>query len=386
MVLRPFDEFKSESKFKYLNLIKLDSESIQTADLFLDHSTSIIPFKPYFGNLYEFANLNSKIEYLIRNYDYIESSDRKFYLKSNYGFENLIDMIDPKIIYDYKLYISLTLIPKLISHIDKHNGDYELLLPFINNLLDSSHTCIDTVEFLFGKFAKKLSTVELTKIFMPTILSLLSVTELDFIEFDEMQRVKLSKLFSFGFLNQLRIYFGMEIFCNQIIPLMVEAISGLKDGYKHASTNKEKNSKRTRSPQDELFEMEKSYNDTNNSEYTRLQLNKQDSKVEHTSFYIPNENDDPNYEDSVTDSQEYQTISKLSFDSFKRMIPLLGPVITCKYFCKNLLKMLALCFINPKCLNISKLGNPLNSLKPIEGDYYALNILEALKSVAVGFV
>ena len=77
-------------------------------------------------------------------------------------------------------------------------------------------------------------------------------------------------------------------------------------------------------------------------------------------------------------------ISETAFRTFTRIIGSLGPVLTCKYCCNDLIKMLGICYMNNKSLfPIENSNNPLNSIRPIEGDRYANMILEALKTVAM---
>ena len=45
-------------------------------------------------------------------------------------------------------------------------------------------------------------------------------------------------------------------------------------------------------------------------------------------------------------------ISSTAYNSFVRIIGSLGPVLTCKYCCNDLLKMLAICYMNSKCLSL----------------------------------
>jgi hypothetical protein len=51
------------------------------------------------------------------------------------------------------------------------------------------------------------------------------------------------------------------------------------------------------------------------------------------------------------------SISQTAFGTFCKIVELLGPVLTCKYLCTDLFKMLAICYMNSRCLNpIENLG------------------------------
>ena len=51
------------------------------------------------------------------------------------------------------------------------------------------------------------------------------------------------------------------------------------------------------------------------------------------------------------DSNRAVNISCTAFGTFTKLIQVLGPVLTCKYCCVDLLKMLAICYMNTKCLS-----------------------------------
>jgi hypothetical protein len=58
---------------------------------------------------------------------------------------------------------------------------------------------------------------------------------------------------------------------------------------------------------------------------------------------------------SSTNSKQVN-ISTTAFNTFTKIIPILGPVLTCKYCCVDLLKMLAICYMNSKCLSLIETG------------------------------
>ena len=50
--------------------------------------------------------------------------------------------------------------------------------------------------------------------------------------------------------------------------------------------------------------------------------------------------------------QQHTNISTTAFSTFVRLIQSLGPVLTSKYCCSDLFKMLAISYMNSRCLNL----------------------------------
>jgi hypothetical protein len=53
-------------------------------------------------------------------------------------------------------------------------------------------------------------------------------------------------------------------------------------------------------------------------------------------------------------SNKQVNVSSTAFSTFTKIIQNLGPVLTCKYCCSDLFKMLAVCYMNNKCLNTTE--------------------------------
>lgn len=87
-------------------------------------------------------------------------------------------------------------------------------------------------------------------------------------------------------------------------------------------------------------------------------------------------------------SRTETNLSTNAFKTFTRICPSLGPVLTSKHCCVDLMKMLGICYMNSQCLTQSQdnpSANPLNSIWPIEGDRFADLILQSLKTIVVSY-
>lgn len=336
------------------NIIKYQSQNVNLSTLLNPHLT-VLPFKLFFENLYKFNEIAYKLEYLINEYEHLE---KKFILKQlnliirqtgllnmNCNVEDLTfyssdesysldQSISNEQLHEQKFYLALLYLPKLMfdmsdpkknflsQSICVGNESYELIYQYLINLFENPNTCVNSFLFLFNKLSKFLSKNEIQKRFLPILLSVLNIVDLnetmgiDFQRDDD--KIKFCKLFDYTFINELRIIFGLEVFLGQIFPFLIEAISGFKD-----------------------FEFDSSSAQTDN-------------------------------------------ISTIAFNCFQRVITTLGPVLTCKFCCNDLFKMLAICYMNQKCLvEVENSDNPLNSCHPIEGDRFADLIIASLKTVAM---
>ena len=157
------------------------------------------------------------------------------------------EQIKIEMIYEQKFYLSLFYIPNLMFNMSNPkknqlaqsictttNETFELILPYLISLFEDPNTCVNSFLFLFNKLAKFLSKNELSKRFLPQILHVLNVVDLnetigiDLNNKDD-EKMNFCKLFDFPFINELRITFGLQDFLTQIFPFLIEAISGFKD-------------------------------------------------------------------------------------------------------------------------------------------------------------
>jgi len=241
------------------------------------------------------------------------------------------------------------------------------------------------------------------------------------------EKFKFTKLFEYTFINELRIIFGIKVFLQQIYPLIIEAVSGLKDfdydieqpvSYQETQTNDSNNkhqvkqTKSTNNESQQIFMMDSQDGSTTrpgddfkpayslddseelssstNSRDTSMNTQKIAYSLNHLDFLKDNNTARqlvyPDLEPGrANEFKETVNISTNAFRTFDRLCTQLGPVLTSKYCCVDLIKMLAICYMNSSGLNQieseTDKSNPLNSVWPVEGDRFAKLILKSLKNV-----
>ncbi len=243
-ILFPADE-ETQSKWSRedaLNFSELNEEmknlaqTVKSRNFDFDSATKDQNFKQ------EDANTNQNVEIAETEVD-----------KNPITLEAMNTMLEPsddikiELIYEQKFYLSLFYIPNLMFNMSDpkknqlaqsicmvNNESFELILPYLINLFENPNTCVNSFLFLFNKVAKFLSRSELLKRFLPQIIHVLNVVDLnETIGIDlnnkDNEKVRFCKLFDFPFMNELRITFGLHVFLTQICPFLIEAISGFKD-------------------------------------------------------------------------------------------------------------------------------------------------------------
>ena len=432
-----------------MNILKeFDKQSpTLTVDLLLNQHLAIIPFKYYFNNLYNLSELLNRIDFIIENYNDIKSVNIKELNLANANSDSIenvelellndvsVKQLIIETLYEQKFFIALNSIPYILSDMNNiklnnlqqinkilntnsTTNSFELILTYVQNLLENPYTCINSIVYLFNKVAKFLSKNELEKKFLAIIMHLLNVIDLEQtiglnLDNSKMNKIDLKlnlcKLFEYKFINSLRILFGLNKFLTQIVPLIVEAISGLKDIHLTNDSPKRKAAKNKEHKQEknntEIFQMDNSSTalSTSNSsanlvvddiDDTALIKSPSSSTAAKTLENSPSLKSNPfvqdvifnlegacdsfstagsmsnnnsvndnfindalTHEDSYNKNDLNINISIVARNTFNKIIVQLGPVLTCKYFCTNLLKMLALCYMNEKCLgNIENQG------------------------------
>lgn len=153
-------------------------------------------------------------------------------------------------IYEQKFYLSLLHMPSLLydmtdtkksqlasSSNSNTDSPLDLVLPQILALFVHPRTCVQSLLHLFAKLAKFIPRGELVKRFLPIVIHVLNVVDLNETlgidlnepDLDDEVKARFCKLFDYVFINELRIIFGLKVFLTQICPFLIEAISGFKD-------------------------------------------------------------------------------------------------------------------------------------------------------------
>lgn len=144
-----------------------------------------------------------------------------------------------ELIYDQKLYLALLHLPGLLHDMTDQRRSTStdsldlVVLSHVLSLFVNPRTFVNALLHLFGKLARFISRSELRKRFLPIVVQVLNVVDLnetlaiDLV--DDEAKSRFCKLFEYGFMNELRIIFGLDVFLTQICPFLIEAISGFKD-------------------------------------------------------------------------------------------------------------------------------------------------------------
>jgi hypothetical protein len=150
-------------------------------------------------------------------------------------------------VHEQKFYLALYSLPHLMIEMSDPRKNittqailfgadsFDLIFPYLLDLFENPKTCVNSFLYLFNKLPKFVSRNELAKKFLPILLHVLNIVDLnqtigiDLNANKDEEKLKFCKLFEYTFINELRIIFGQKIFLTQICPFLIEAISGLKD-------------------------------------------------------------------------------------------------------------------------------------------------------------
>lgn len=155
--------------------------------------------------------------------------------------------LQPDLFYEQKFYLALYNLPKLMIEMSDPrknlttqailytSDSFDLIFPYLLSYFEHPKTCVNSFLYLFSKISVFISRTELVKKFLPILLDVLNIVDLnetlgiDLNQANNEEKSRFCQLFQYKFINELRIIFGLRIFLQQICPLLIEAISGLKD-------------------------------------------------------------------------------------------------------------------------------------------------------------
>lgn len=176
-----------------------------TPVLLVQPFSNLLPFPPYFGELYKLLNhmkiIDKEIE--IETSDIIKAKEKK-----------KIEKV-----------LSRKKVEVLENYLKKNRGaiseeGYELLLPYIKELFADPNTTVQAAWSLLGLIGKEIGPSELAKNLMPHLVKLFN---------GEGTTPKHMKLYHRSFLVQLMLNLGLETFLTHFSTLLVEAVAGYKN-------------------------------------------------------------------------------------------------------------------------------------------------------------
>lgn len=176
-----------------------------TPALLVQPFSNIIPFPPYFSDLFKIINDMKEV-------------DREIELQVN-------DILKSKEKAQIAKNLSRKKVDVLEMYLKKNRGKiseegYELLLPYIKELFEDPKTTVQAAWSLFGIVGKELGPNALGRNLMPYLIQIFS---------GEASSPKHMKLYHRSFLVQLLLNLGLETFLTNFCTLLVEAVAGYKN-------------------------------------------------------------------------------------------------------------------------------------------------------------
>ncbi|CAL1537327.1 unnamed protein product [Lymnaea stagnalis] len=201
-----FDSLDVEPDQKFIfHPIFPDGSPPPTPGFLLQPYSDLIPFPPYFTELYSCLN---QIEGKMQDIEQIKRSHRPLMERSN-----LIKRLERE------------KVPILEAFLWRHQGylgseGMGLVLPYIQDLLQNEFSTVQAAWSLFDKATRELGPVDSTKQFLTSLTTLYS---------GDIASAKHIKLYHRSFLIQLIIRLGLKTFLVYFSTLLVEAVAGYKD-------------------------------------------------------------------------------------------------------------------------------------------------------------
>ncbi|XP_060555300.1 WD repeat-containing protein 81-like isoform X2 [Ruditapes philippinarum] len=190
--------------FEYPIVNSLGSQP-PTPALLVQQFSNIIPFPPYFEDMYKVLNQMKDIDKEIER----EISDVTR-LREKKKIEKIL---------------SRKKVDVLETYLKGNRGTiseegYELLLPYIKELFEDPKTTVQAAWSLIGVVGKELGPTELGRNMLPYLTQIFN---------GEATTPKHMKLYHRSFLVQLMLHLGLEKFLTNFCTLLVEAVAGYKN-------------------------------------------------------------------------------------------------------------------------------------------------------------
>ncbi|XP_045187189.2 WD repeat-containing protein 81-like [Mercenaria mercenaria] len=176
-----------------------------TPALLVQPFSNVIPFPPYFADLFKVLNQMKDIDRDIeREFSDITKLKEKKKIEKNLSRKK-VDVLE--------------------TYLKRNRGTiseegYELLLPYIKELFEDPKTTVQAAWSLTGVVGKELGPAELERNMMPYLTQIFN---------GEATTPKHMKLYHRSFLVQLLLHLGLETFLTNFCTLLVEAVAGYKN-------------------------------------------------------------------------------------------------------------------------------------------------------------
>ncbi|GFR67396.1 WD repeat-containing protein 81 [Elysia marginata] len=213
-IQRPFQKFVTDmfdslvvgldKKFSFSPIFP-DGSPTPNPALLIQTYSDLIPFPPYFGELYKCLN---QIQGKSQEVDRLRRSMVPLHEK----------LVKIKQLEREKVPIMEAFLWNQQDYLGAEGMG--LVLPYIQDLLRNEYTTVQAAWALFDVTTKELGPVESSKQFLPVLTALFS---------GEVSTAKHIKLYHRSFLIQLIVRFGLKTFLSYFSTLLVEAVAGYKD-------------------------------------------------------------------------------------------------------------------------------------------------------------
>lgn len=201
---KEYDQTGPELLFEYPLINSLGLQPPNPA-LLLQKNSNVLPFPPYFQDLYSVLNEMKDID----NHIIYETSQLRS-IREKIQVSKILARKKVEVLERYLIENSGSITPE----------GFELLLPYIRDLFQDPKTTVQAAWSILRLVGKELAPAELSKNLMPYLTQLFS---------GENTTPKHMKLYHRSFLVPLCLTIGLESFLTNFSTLLVEAVAGYKN-------------------------------------------------------------------------------------------------------------------------------------------------------------